>query len=62
MDGQQCRKDCENALKNIIASKEVMESGQKEISHMLYQRYISLIESGFTDTQAFEIVKSRGLL
>ena len=62
MDGQELRKGCEDALKSLIASKEVMESGQTEISHLLYQRYTSLIESGFTPEQAFELIKARGLL
>ncbi len=55
------RKEMENTLNNFKANEEHYEMMLKNFDKMFYMRYKSLIEAGFTENQAFELVKARGL-
>ena len=50
------------AINGIVANKELMETCQQEVSKLLFARFESLKAAGFSDTQALEIVKVRGIM
>jgi hypothetical protein len=55
------RQELESALSNIDINQEHMKMLTDKQSKMFYERYKSLIDSGFSKEQAFELVKDRGL-
>ena len=61
MTGDERKKEMEECLKHIQITKEVTEMSMKEMAMMMFNYYKALHESGFTEEQAFEIIKFRGL-
>lgn len=61
MNPEETRKDLENELKNFSANQEHYEMMMNNLSKMMFMRYKALIEVGFSEQQAFEIIKHRGL-
>lgn len=59
-DPMETRKEIEAAMKNYAANKELFEMSVAQHSEMLYTSYRALMEAGFTEAQALEIVKARG--
>lgn len=55
------RNEMETILNSMRKNKEIFEMQIKEISEMLYCRYQSLQEAGFTKEQAFKIILTRGM-
>ena len=55
------RKEMEKILQEARANAEHYEMIAAEVSKMLYIRYTTLQDAGFTKDQAFEIVKARGM-
>lgn len=56
------REELEQFIRYNETHGEVMEMAIKQFSSMLRVRYVSLRESGFTEAQAMDIIKSRGVL
>lgn len=48
------------ALDTIIASSPEIIASHKEWAKLVHSYYTSLVESGFTDVQALDIVKHHG--
>jgi hypothetical protein len=61
MNNQEERKNLEEQIQKMRGNEEHFHMLQGEISKMLRVRYLSLIEAGFTEKQAFTIVVKRGL-
>lgn len=61
LEKRSARKEMERALDALIASKEIMEMGFVEQAQMLKSLYDSYIKSGFTQEQAFDLIKHKGL-
>jgi len=61
MNADKERKLTEELMKTYKINKEVNEQAWIEISKVMYFRYQTYIEVGFTETQAFELVKYRGV-
>lgn len=61
MDSQNFRKEAEETLKAMRNSKEILEMEIKELAILYGVHFRVLKTEGFTDDQAFEIVKFRGL-
>jgi len=58
---EETRNSIEEALHNMSINGEHFDMLMKNQSKMFYKRYTSLVEEGFSECQAFEIVKHRGL-
>jgi len=61
MTNDEQRKNMEEQIKNFQTNEEHYEMLMSNMSKILFIRYKTLIASGFSDEQAFEIVKSRGM-
>lgn len=55
------RKKMESMLHEIRANQEMFEMSIKETTKMLFFRFETLQEAGFTKKQAFKIICKRGL-
>jgi hypothetical protein len=62
MSAQDERKGMEEALTRLKINAETYENCMKQTSQFYFLRYRQLVEVGFTEQQAFEIVKYRGML
>ena len=51
----------EEALSDLLANMEIMETSIAPIAKLYYKRYAELMEAGFDEKQAFTIVLNRGL-
>jgi len=58
---EETRRQLEESMMNMRANEEHFEMAANNIARLFYQRYMALQEAGFTEQQAFEIVKTRGL-
>jgi len=55
------RKKMERALDDFKANQEHSEMMYVEMARIVYQGYTCLIKAGFTQEQALELIKARGL-
>lgn len=53
--------DPEEALRKIRRDFQAMLESQASLSILLRARYEALIKAGFSEPQAFDIIKARGL-
>lgn len=51
----------EEAVRNLRQCAEINEMGQHEIARALRARYDGYLKAGFTEQQAFELIRARGL-
>ena len=51
----------EEALKKIRADFQAMLESRASLSILLHARYDALVKAGFSEPQAFDIIKARGL-
>jgi hypothetical protein len=61
IDPAETRRNMEAAFKNMEVNEEHFEMGARKIAEMYYCRYKALKDAGFSEDQAFDIVKARGL-
>lgn len=55
------RKEVEKGLQAYTANKEHFEMAMKNLAEQMFVLYRAYIEKGFTEQQAFELIKARGL-
>ena len=55
------RCDFEKILKNFTDNQEVLEASQTALAQILKSKFDALKASGFSEAQALEIIKARGL-
>lgn len=55
------RKQLENSIKEYRANEEHFEMIIRASAEMLFMRFGYLVKAGFTETQALDIIKARGL-
>jgi hypothetical protein len=55
------RKDLEESIKDLRGNSDLFDMMHTETSQSLFTRYQALIKAGFTENQALEIIKARGL-
>ena len=55
------RQEMENVLLSYDANKEHFEMMLMNMAELFFKRFTTLQKAGFTEQQAFEIVKARGL-
>lgn len=53
--------DCRAAISAFVANAELLEAVQAEISKALFKRFQTLVDAGFSEAQAMDIVKARGM-
>lgn len=58
---RQQRKEIEHAMQLFETNRDHFDMSQKQMAIMYFVRYTMLCEAGFTEEQALEIVKARGL-
>ena len=57
----QSRAEIEHAVGSLRRNQELLEMGIKPIAQMYFTRYKALLEAGFTEEQAFQLVLHRGM-
>lgn len=55
------REELEEIVKNMQANEEVFEMMLRATSLQFFQRYSTLIEAGFNENAALQIVVARGI-
>jgi len=55
------REEFEKNLKDIKAIAETAEASTREPAKILYAYYRNLVKAGFSEEQALEIIKARGI-
>jgi len=48
-------------LSDYARNQEITEEATKQVCQLFYYRYQAFIEAGFSESQAFELIKLRGL-
>lgn len=56
------RQELEQIIQYNEQQGEVMEMAIKQFARLMRMRYTSLLESGFNDEQAMQIIVTRGLM
>ena len=57
----QSRKQIEEAIKNYEVNSETIEMGLGKQAEITFTYFKKLVEAGFSETQAMEIIKARGV-
>ena len=55
------RKQMEEMLSLLLSHQEMLEASMKPLSELLFSKFRSLVEAGFTRDEAMEIIRTRGL-
>jgi len=58
---RQQRKEIEHAMQLFETNRDHFDMSQRQVAIMYFVRYSMFVEAGFTEEQAMDIIKIRGL-